>query len=86
MCNCLDVVLNKVSENLKQKKEVLDFTCDWKGKVLRFDGGCGVGLYIEREYRSIKKDGTPFSNKTKSEHFVALSYCPFCGQKIEKEK
>lgn len=37
MCNCLDVVLNKISENLKPKKEVLDFTCDWKGKVLKIE-------------------------------------------------
>jgi len=85
-CNCFETVLENVSKVLKPKKEVLDFKCDWKGQVLRFDGGCGVGLYVEKEYRSIKKDGTPFANKTKDEHFIALSFCPFCGKSLKEEE
>lgn len=83
MCNCLIEVKEKLAEKLKPKKEVLDFKCSWKGEVLRFDSGCGVGLYIESEYRSIKKDGTPFANKTKNENFIAMSFCPFCGQSLK---
>lgn len=84
-CNCLEKMKNEISEHLKPKEKVLDFKCDWKGQVLRFDGGCGVGLYIEKSYRRIKKDGTPFANKTKDSHFVAMSYCPFCGESLKKE-
>lgn len=84
-CNCLEEVLEKVSEQLKPKQKVLDFKCDWKGRVLRFDGGCGVGLYVSKEYTNIKKDGTPYKNKTKDEHFIAMSYCPFCGKSLKNE-
>lgn len=78
-CNCLKTVLEKIEVQLKPKREVLDFKIKWKGSVLRFDGGCGVGLYIESEYRDIKKDGSSYKNLTKSDNFVAMSYCPFCG-------
>ena len=83
-CNCLETVLEEIKISLKPKQEVLDFKCDWKGQVLRFDGGCGVGLYIEKEYRCIKKDGTPFSKIKKDDHFVAMSFCPFCGESLKK--
>jgi hypothetical protein len=86
MCNCLETVLEKVKEQIKPKHEVLDFKCDWKGQVLRFDGGCGVGLYIEQEYRNIKKDGTPYANKNKDEHFIAMSFCPFCGESLKVDE
>lgn len=85
-CNCLEKVKGELEEVLKPKKEVLDFKCDWKGRVFRFDGGCDVGLYIESEYRSIKKDGTPYANKTKNENFVAMSFCPFCGKSLKKDE
>ena len=85
-CNCLNELKEKLAEQLKPKTEALDFKCDWKGSVFRFDGGCGVGLYIESEYRNIKKDGTPFANKTKNEKFVAMSFCPFCGKSLKKEE
>lgn len=84
-CNCLNEVKEKLAEKLKPNEEVLNFKCDWKGTVLRFDGGCGVGLYIESEYIKIKKDGTPFANKTKNENFVAMSFCPFCGKSLKKD-
>ena len=83
MCNCFDMVLSRVTEKLKPKKEVAGFKTDWKGQVLRLDGGCGIGLYVESEFYNIKKDGTLFANKTKDSHFIALSFCPFCGEKLE---
>ena len=85
MCNCLETVLKKLEGQLKPKGKVLDFKCDWQGRVLRFDGGCGVGLYVESEYRNIKKDGTPFANKKKNSNFVAMSFCPFCGESLKVE-
>ncbi len=83
MCNCIETVLEEIKEKLKPKKEVLEFKVDWQGRVLRFDGGCGVGLYAESEYRDIKKNGDPFLNKTKDKHFVAMSFCPFCGESLK---
>lgn len=85
MCNCFNEVLQKIEDRLRPKNKVLDFKVDWKGKVFRLDGGLGVGLYVESEYRKIKKDGTPFSNKTKSDHFVGMSFCPFCGKSLKEE-
>ncbi len=85
MCDCLKTVLEKIEGNLKPKGEVLDFKIRWKGQVLRFDGGCPVGLYVESEYRNIKNNGTPYKNLTKSEKFVAMSFCPFCGESLKEE-
>lgn len=88
MCNCLEETLDKVNEKIKERvpKKATEFKSDWKGKVFRFDGGCGVGLYIEWEYRNAKKDGTPYANKKKEESFIALTFCPFCGEKMGKPK
>ena len=82
MCNCLKRVLKELEPKLKPKEEVLEFKIGWKGQVLRFDGGCPVGLYVESEYRSVKVNGTPYKNMTKNENFVAMSFCPFCGESL----
>jgi len=86
MCDCFETTLEKISEKIKENipKKAIEYKCDWKGRVLRFDGGLGVGLYVESEYRNIKKDSTPYANKKTVSNFVALSYCPFCGEKITK--
>lgn len=85
-CNCLNEMKEKLAERLKPKRAVVDFKCDWKDKVFRFDGGCGVGLYIESSYRNIKKDGSLYANKTTNSNFVAMSYCPFCGESLKNIK
>lgn len=85
-CNCLNEVKEKLSEKLTPKEKVVNFKCDWKDQVLRFDGGCGVGLYIEYSYTKIKKDGSLYANKTTNSTFVAMSYCPFCGKTLKKEE
>ena len=86
MCNCFKEILEEISDKIKEKvpKNATEYECDWKGRVLRFDGGLGVGLYVEHGYRNVKKDGSPYSNKKKESNFVALSFCPFCGEKITK--
>lgn len=85
-CDCLNDVKNKLSEKLTPKEKVVNFKCNWKDQVFRFDGGCGVGLYIESSYIKIKKDGTLYANKTIKSLFVAMSYCPFCGKSLKKEE
>lgn len=88
MCNCLETVLTDIAKKLKPKRDVLDFKVSWQGRVFRFDGGCGVGLYVESEYINIKVDGTPYKSRTKNKNFVAMLFCPFCGENLEipKEK
>ncbi len=86
MCDCFDRILKEIKPRLKPKQEVIEFKINWKGQVMRFDGGCGIGLYVETEFRHVKTDGTPYKNLTKKENFIALSYCPFCGESLEKDK
>lgn len=83
MCDCFKRILEEVEPKIKPKNKVEDFKIDWADKVLRFDGGLGVGLYIESEYYKIKKDGCKFANKTKNKNFMALSFCPFCGESVK---
>ena len=87
MCKCFETVLNNISEKVKESlpKNSVEFKCDWKGKVLRFDGGLGIGLYIEHDHRNVKNDGTLYKNKKKEENFVALSFCPFCGEDLKED-
>lgn len=86
ICNCLNEVKDKLAEKLTPKEKVVNFKCDWKDRVLRFDGGCGVGLYIESSYTKIKKDGSLYANKTTNSNFVAMSFCPFCGSSLKIKK
>ena len=83
MCDCFKTVLEKIEPMIKPEK-CEEFSFDWRDRVLRFDGGIGVGLYVQAEYYKVKKDGSKFANKTKDSRFMALSYCPFCGEKITK--
>lgn len=84
MCDCLKKVLENITPKMQPKKEVKDFKIDWADRVWRFDGGVGVGLYVEATYYNIKKNGDTFANRTKDRMFVAMTFCPFCGQKFEK--
>lgn len=84
MCDCLKTVLEKITPMMQPKKEVKDFRIDWADRVWRLDGGVGVGLYIEATYYGIKKNGDTFANKTTKRNFVAMTFCPFCGQKFKK--
>lgn len=86
MCDCLETVLEKIAPKMQPKKEVKDFKVDWANRIFRFDGGVGVGLYAEATYYNIKKNGTTFAKKTLVKNFVAMSFCPFCGQKLESDK
>ena len=83
MCNCFTETLEKINEKIKPKN-CEEFESDWKGKILRFDGGFGVGLYVDSEYYKIKKNGDRFQNKTKNSNFIAMSFCPFCGKKFNE--
>ncbi|MCK4500238.1 hypothetical protein KAU11_07060 [Candidatus Babeliales bacterium] len=87
MCNCFENTLERIRDKIKENipTNAIEYECDWKGKVFRFDGGLGIGLYVEYEYRNIKKDSTPYANKKRESNFIALSYCPFCGEKIVKK-
>ena len=85
MCNCLKDTLGKIEVKLKEviPKDVKEFKIGWQGEVFRFDGGCGVGLYVEYEFRKTKSNGTLYANKTKNNSFVSMSFCPFCGESLK---
>lgn len=85
-CGCFERILQEVTPLVRAENEVEDFKIDWRDSVFRFDGGCGIGLYIRAEYYKIKKNGDKFANKTKDDRFIALSFCPFCGEKLKAKR
>ena len=90
MCDCFDEKLEAVkaaaSEQLKDAPMVEgSFESKWRNGVFFLDGkpNAPVALYIDSEYRPLKKDGTPAKSKKKLESGFKMAYCPFCGEKYE---
>jgi hypothetical protein len=84
MKNMLVKVADKVKEDSPKH---VDFGINWKGKVFRFDGSDNdVMLQAEYSMIRLKKDDTPHARRTTETISVAMSYCPFCGEKFENKE
>lgn len=90
-CNCFEDSLAKVKE-LAIKSIIPDnasadsLEVEWQNKVLRLDGGKNdVMLKIDCEYQQIKKDKTPYRNKTTKTISISMTFCPMCGTKFAKQ-
>lgn len=87
MCNCtgetLAVIKEKILNLLPENIQEGSFSIDWEHKVFRLDGkGNNVVMPVAYEYRSVKKDGTPYRNASRSTVSIHMTYCPFCGEKF----
>ncbi len=91
MCNCLEEIGAKVHarimERVPEGAEVSKgFDTGWDGTVLSFTSGkLHVMMTYKLAYRMKKKNGEMAKNLTKTECSVAMSYCPFCGEKQESK-
>lgn len=89
MCNCINEIGEKIEAKLMD--EVPDgaeiskgFDTGWDGTVMLLGTGkLHVMLKYKLAYRIKRKNGEMAKNKTHSECSVAMSYCPFCGEKQE---
>ena len=91
-CTCFDEMLNRVEAHAKEQlKETPmvegSLTVEWQNRVFFLSSApnAPVALYVNTEYRPIKKDGTPAKNVKKLQNGFKLSHCPFCGTKYESE-
>ncbi len=90
MCNCFDEMLDKVEAHAKEQLSgtpMVDgsLKVDWHNRVYFLDGkkSAPVALYVNTEYRPLKKDLTPAKNLKKLQNGFKMSHCPFCGEKYD---
>lgn len=89
-CKCFDTVKDKAVQKVVDgtRKKIVEgsVTAKWRGEMYRLSDkiSAEVMLSVETEMRLIKKDGKPEQRLTKQQVNVAMSYCPFCGEKIER--
>lgn len=85
MCNCMNETIDKVKvQVIEQLPKHESLKVQWTGQMMRLDGGKNnVMLPIKISYRKLKNDDTPHRNETKTDSFMAMNYCPMCGDKYE---
>ena len=90
MCKCFDDVLAKVETAAKEQLAGTPMVegslkIEWENRVYFLGGKASapVALYVNTEYRPLKKDGAPMKNKKKLQNGIKMSHCPFCGRKYE---
>lgn len=89
MCNCQTEVLERVSNKIKTDilpKNAMPETVviDWENKAFT-SKGLVVGLPVAYEYQREKANGDVYKNKNKGTVSMFMSYCPFCGEKLNKD-
>lgn len=84
-------MIEHLSETLAKRgitiKEVNTNASGYDNTAYMFNNGGGTAIYLPftMEYTIVKKDGTVSGTK-KEKVSMYLSFCPFCGKKIRKER
>jgi len=89
MCNCTQETEQRYKEHLKNNdstfKDIEDFEVEFVNKAFMFGSGrTELVLPIEVEWKHTAKSGRVSTKRKKSS--FAMSFCPFCGEKIDKVK
>lgn len=86
-CNCMSKVLEKAKAKIISqlpKHDPESLSVDWANGLYGLGGKAGltysVGLPIAIKYRRLKNNGQPYSNATKNDVNIFMSFCPFCGE------
>lgn len=92
-CNCFDEMLEKVEVAVKEQMKDTPMVngslkVDWQNRVFFLDGkpSAPVALYVNTEYRPLKKNGEPAKNVKHLQNGFKMSHCPFCGNKYDSEE
>lgn len=88
MCNCIEETEQRYKEHLRNNdpvfKDMEDFEVGFENKAIIFSTGkIELVLPMEVEWKHTAKSGR-ISTKKKTQIFM-MEYCPFCGEKKEKE-
>jgi len=94
-CNCLQRVSKEIDEKIDSQIDKIA-----KNGIHEMDEGKfknttlvsregvitekGVMLYV-REYLPLRQDGSIASNRKKASYNIIFSFCPFCGEQMDKE-
>lgn len=86
MCPCIDKVTKDLQEKLKKEK---DDVYEWEDEgsfqnvTIRTGNVKTVTLPFRYSYTRRKNSGEPEKKLTNNSFEVMMSFCPFCGSKIE---
>lgn len=90
MCNCFDEMLTRVKEAAKEQLKDVPMVegslkSEWRNSVFYFSEGSNapIALYVDTEYRPLKKDQTPAKNMKRLENGVRIKFCPHCGEEFK---
>lgn len=90
MCDCFDEMMSKIEEAANEQFKDTPMVegslkVEWRNRVFFLDSkqNSPVALYVDTEYRPLKKDGSPAKNVKKLQNGIKMSHCPFCGVKYE---
>lgn len=86
MCDCMNVMLGKVQERVKEglpgTADLSTFEADYQNRVFRLDGKPNnVMIGVDYSYFKNKKNGERMKNRTRDKVLLSMAYCPFCGEK-----
>ncbi|NUZ10015.1 hypothetical protein HUZ36_04410 [Pseudoalteromonas sp. McH1-7] len=89
-CDCLSKSLANVTSHIEKglPNNALDSSLltRWENSSFRLDTGKSeVMLPVRYEYQKQKVCGELYKNKTKGHVNIAMTFCPMCGEKIERE-
>lgn len=90
MCNCFDEYMTKIEDAAKEQLKDTPMVegslkIEWQNRVFFLDGkpSAPIALYVNTEYRPLKKNGEPAKSLKKMQNGIKLAHCPFCGEKYE---
>lgn len=86
MCNCINDKLEKtkvrIIQELPECADKSTFRASFLNEVPRFNSKKpDVSLVVGYQYYKNKNDGARYKQITKGTVNLAMSYCPFCGEK-----
>lgn len=93
MCDCVKAIEKKVMDRVEQQLESHNESYDEQSVSVRFRNRTyevpgltpSITIPVDIKYRRIKGSGEPYKNQTKDSVVIKPSFCPFCGESVEKD-
>ncbi len=86
MCNCFETQLQEIDLKTKALSGVLSAHSLWSDNALNFTQNNALGLSVTTNLQVRKsKDKMRFELQQENS-FIPLSFCPFCGEKLDEKE